>query len=60
MVRGYGIVNGWGLPNDVPKGRAGLNANIDTAWNSYINELNTINVQRMIAIVQRVYDRMYK
>jgi hypothetical protein len=113
MVRGYSIVNGWGLPNDAPKGRAGLNAkfsvlyqeegvkpkevipklifnsdeyreitelftnlenyvtsstaaflsgnqNIDTYWNTYINELNNIGVQKMLTIVQKVYDRMYK
>jgi len=36
------------------------NLNIDASWNTYINELNNINVQRMIDIVQKVYDRMYK
>ena len=34
--------------------------NIDAGWNSYIAELNNIGVQRMIAIAQTVYDRMYK
>ena len=112
-VRGYNIVNGWGLPKGVPTGRAGINAeiailyqekavkpaqiipklifntqeimefneiwtniqryltsttaafllgnqNIDSTWNAYIAELNNIGIQRMLAITQTVYDRMYK
>ena len=36
------------------------NMNIDTQWNAYITELNNIGVQRMLTIVQGVYDRMFK
>jgi putative aldouronate transport system substrate-binding protein len=36
------------------------NRDIDASWNSYIAELNTIGLPRLLGIVQKVYDRMYK
>ena len=32
---------------------------INSYWNTYISELNTIGVQRMLSLVQGVYNRMY-
>ena len=36
------------------------NRDIDSSWNAYVAELNTIGLPRVLATVQRVYDRMYK
>jgi putative aldouronate transport system substrate-binding protein len=36
------------------------NRDIDTGWNSYINEFNAIGLPKVLSTVQKVYDRMYK
>jgi putative aldouronate transport system substrate-binding protein len=36
------------------------NRNIDSSWNEYQAELKRIGVDRAVAIIQKVYDRMYK
>jgi putative aldouronate transport system substrate-binding protein len=34
--------------------------NIDSSWNAYQAELNNIGLPRVLSIIQKVYDRMYK
>jgi putative aldouronate transport system substrate-binding protein len=36
------------------------NRDIDASWNGYIGELNSIGLPKVLATVQKVYDRMYK
>jgi putative aldouronate transport system substrate-binding protein len=36
------------------------NRDIDTTWNAYINEVNNIGLPKVIGVMQKVYDRMYK
>jgi putative aldouronate transport system substrate-binding protein len=36
------------------------NQDIDSAWNAYLNELNTIGLPKALPYIQRAYDRMYK
>ena len=36
------------------------NRDIDTSWNAYLSELNSIGLARYISINQTVYNRMYK
>jgi putative aldouronate transport system substrate-binding protein len=36
------------------------NRNIDTDWNAYLAELNAIGLPKVIATIQKVYDRMVK
>jgi len=36
------------------------NRDIDTSWNAYLAELNTIGIGRYLSTVQGVYDRMFK
>jgi hypothetical protein len=34
--------------------------NIDSSWNAYQAELNNIGLPKVLSIIQKVYDRMYK
>jgi putative aldouronate transport system substrate-binding protein len=36
------------------------NKDIDSSWNTYVNDINTIGLSRVLGIIQNVYDRMYK
>jgi len=36
------------------------NRDIDATWNAYLNDINNIGLPKVLATVQKVYDRMYK
>jgi hypothetical protein len=37
-----------------------LDIESDTAWNTYLNNINAIGLPRVLSVIQRVYDRMYR
>jgi putative aldouronate transport system substrate-binding protein len=36
------------------------NRDIDSSWNTYLNELNNIGLPKILPVIQKAYDRMYK